>query len=89
MDSKLLDLVQSNISLFWDIDPKSLDQLSDDAILERFLMYGCMSDIRKIVEIWGMDKCAEIFNRLISKKRINLRSATVNFFKLYFEPNAS
>jgi hypothetical protein len=87
-----MDLSQfskQNRQIFWDIPDSGLPQLSENAVLERVLMYGEWVQVTSLFQILGLKRASEVFIALTTKRRVNLSPATVNFFKLYFEKHAS
>ena len=84
MNKKLLDFVQSNKPLFWDIPADRLDGLSTSSIVERILSYGDMPEINDLVRILTISETHRIFNELKAKPRNNFRPATIALFDRIF-----
>lgn len=72
--------------LVWHI--KDLDHLSEESIVENVLNYGDFPDIKKMIDILGMKKVANIFRKQIKRKRNNYDQKIKNYFKLYFDKYA-
>jgi hypothetical protein len=72
--------------LFWYI--KDTDGLSRESIVEHVLNYGDFDDFKKILEIMGMEKVAEIFRKQSKNARCNYRPEVKNYFTLYFNKYA-
>ncbi len=83
---KIQEFARQKKYIFWDID--DFQSLSVDVIVEHFLNYGDMNDIRRMFEILGTEKVAEIFFKQISRKRHNYNSKVKNYFQLYFKKYA-
>jgi hypothetical protein len=62
--------------------------LSDDAIVEAVLSNGTEKMVKQLLDVFGIEKVAETFDRQISGRRINYRPRTVNYFRKYFERHA-
>lgn len=87
---KLDELVLRNKDIFWHFDKSKLHQLSHAVIIEYFLNYSDLENIRSLFNILGVDYVAEIFYEQNQPgKRINLQPRTLNFFDLYFKRYAS
>jgi hypothetical protein len=80
--STIQDLLTKKPYLAWYINNKN--SLSDESTLEHILNYGNWEDYLEAENILGITKTKSIFNKLINKKRINLRPQTVNYFQNYF-----
>ena len=68
---------------------KDLQKVNDESAVEAVLSNGDWKDIQKLIEILGMKEVSKIFFNQISRPRNNYRAMTKNFFRLYFERNAS
>jgi hypothetical protein len=64
------------------------DGLSENSIVENILNYGNWDDYLFMENSLGLKKVNEVFNELKSKKRINLRPQTINYFSNYFNKYA-
>lgn len=89
MQENIVQFVEDRKPLFWDIPQKSLSKLSLNAVVERILSYGNMADCEEMFSIIGIKEVAKIFKEISTKKRVNLRPATINFFNLVFQKHAS
>lgn len=86
--SQKAEFVQRNASLFWWMKPEDVVDLGIDSIVETILNYGDESDVKEMIEIYGLDATAQVFYRNINKKRDNYLPLTKHFFKLYFKRHA-
>ena len=84
----LKELIEDNRNLFWSIRKEDLDKLSRESVVEIFLNYANIREIRILIEIIGIEEIAQIFYHQISNKRINYNKRTINYFKLYFKRHA-
>ncbi len=76
--------IKHNSHLFWYIKKDKLDEISDQLLVETILNYGDWNSVQKLIRILSLEKVANIFYNLISKKRNNFKPTTLNYFKLYF-----
>ncbi len=67
---------------------KNYEGLSQEAIVEAVLNYGDINDLKKLIEILGIEKTAEIFKKESNRKRSNYRPEVKNYFDLYFDKYA-
>ncbi len=59
-------------------------EISDSALVEYVLQYGKWNEVKDLITEKGRSKIRDILIKQISKKRVNYRPATLNFFKKYF-----
>lgn len=79
---KASDIIQKKPGLIW--YTKNYDGLSDEAVVEAVLNYGDMDDVRKLMQIVGIKKVADIFRENAFRQRTNYRPEIKNYFRLYF-----
>ena len=84
----LQDLINENGILFWSVSKKDLVNLSPEVVVETFLNYADINQIKKMIEIIGIQRVAEIFYNQIKNARVNYHKRTINFFILYFNRHA-
>jgi len=82
---ELLNFIKENKTLFWSADPKRLHEISLGLLVETILNYGDEKSVKKLFDLVGIDKVAEIFYEQTSRKRMNYYKQTINFFNLYFK----
>lgn len=88
-NAKTQDLITPMIKyLFWWVPEKEIASLSPEAIVESVLSNGNENTVRQLLDYYGIEKVAEIFNRQTSGRRINYRPRTVHFFRQYFHRHA-
>ncbi|MBN1331329.1 hypothetical protein JW978_00380 [Candidatus Dojkabacteria bacterium] len=87
MEKRLEQLIKKNREIFWDVPSGSLNQLSQEAIFERILEFGNIESFEELTEA-TKGNTAQIFNRLINKKRVNLSPRIINFMNTYLEYNS-
>jgi len=74
--------------LFWWVPESEMASLSNDAIVEAILNNGNETTVKQLLDDYGIDTVAEIFNRQTSGRRNNYRPRTVYFFRKYFQRHA-
>ncbi len=67
---------------------KDHGELSSESVLESVLNYGDWQDFLDIKKTLGLSKTQKLFKNIKSKKRVNLRPATLNYFDKYFNKYA-
>lgn len=87
-DAEIKEFIRENSSLFWYIKEDAKENISMDLLVETILNYGNEISVKKLFQLVGIKKAAEIFYKQISGKRINYTPRTVHFFNLYFKKNA-
>lgn len=84
---KARELIKKQPWLIW--STRNFAKLDAAAITEAILSYGDWQDFLNLKKIFGLKQLKAIFRELTNKKRVNLRSSTVNLFNLYFQHYAS
>ncbi len=84
----LQDLINENSVLFWSVSKEDLVKLSPEVVVETFLNYADINQIKKMIEIIGIQRVAEIFHNQIKNARVNYHKRTINYFTLYFNRHA-
>ncbi len=77
--------IRDHSALFWYIKDDEKEKISVELLVETILSYGNGNDIKRLFELIGIERTAQIFQKQISRKRINYRPRTIHFFKLYFD----
>lgn len=69
---------------------KNYDGLSESSIVEATLNYGDFDDVKKLIEILGVKRVAEIFREQTGPHRIrvNYYPEITHYFNLYFNAHA-
>jgi hypothetical protein len=84
MQTSLFQLVKDNRSLFWSVGEEKLQDLDEPAVVETILNLGNIRDLKKLFEILGTEKVADIFYFQLSQKRNNYYPQVSYFFDKYF-----
>ncbi len=74
--------------LFWWVKESEKENLDLNALVESVLNYGDIPCIKKLFDLAGIKKVAEIFYQDINRERVNYYPEVINFFNLYFKKNA-
>lgn len=83
----LKQLARQQKQLFWDIAESSLDQLSNEAIIERIVNYGDMKAFKSLVSNTDKDYLRNIVVSERHKRRQNYRQKALNFLEIYLKYN--
>ena len=79
---KACEYIKLRSYLMW--GTKNYDGLSPEIIVESILNYGDWNDFIFIRDLFGVGELNLIFEKLLKKRRVNLRPQTVNYFTKYF-----
>lgn len=91
---EIKQFIRENAFLFWYIRADAKENISHETLVEFILNYGDEKSVKKLFDLLGIEKVAEIFYKQTHKenpiacKRINYFPRTLHFFKLYFQRNA-
>lgn len=80
--------IKENSNLFWWIKEESKENISLNLLVESILNYGNEKSVKRLFELVGIKKVAEIFHQDTNRKRVNYHPRTINYFNLYFRKNA-
>jgi len=86
--SEIKKFIRENSSLFWYIKEDAKENISIELLVETILNYGNEKSVKRLFDLVGIKKTAEIFYKQISANRVNYQPRTVHFFNLYFKKNA-
>jgi hypothetical protein len=88
---ELKALIRKNADLFWYIADDKKEDLPLEVVVEFFLNYAQQEDVKKLFEVVGIKKVAEVFDHItsISERRTNnILPINRNFYSLYFKRHA-
>jgi hypothetical protein len=75
--------------LFWHFDKTKLENLSLDIVVEYVLNYGDENSVRELLDVFGLEKVANIFSKNTAEgRRVNYFPEVQNFFTIYFNRHA-
>ena len=92
---EIKQFIRENAGLFWYIREDAKENISHETLVEFILNYGDEKSVKKLFDLLGIEKVAEIFYKqthkenLLAKTRINYLKLVKNFFDLYFKKNAA
>ncbi|MCK4359846.1 MAG: hypothetical protein KAW92_14130 [Candidatus Cloacimonetes bacterium] len=79
--------IRENSHPFWWIKEESKENISLNLLVESILNYGNEKGVKRLFDLVGIKKVAEIFYEATNRKRVNYYPDVVNFFNLYFKRN--
>lgn len=87
---ELKAFIRENAVLFWWIKDDEKENISLPFLVEQILNYGDLKSIKKLFDLVGIKKVAEIFYEQTSPERIRINyfPRTKHYFNLYFRKNA-
>lgn len=80
--------IRENSHLFWWIKPEEKEHIDASFLVEAVLNYGNEQSVKRLFELFGVHRVAEIFFRQISRARVNYHPRTIHYFTLYFQRHA-
>lgn len=81
---EIKQFIRERNSLFWYIKPEAKEKISVEFLVEHILNYGSLDDVKRLIELLGIKKTAEIFFQRSSLQRNNYFPKVKNYFTLYF-----
>ena len=87
-NQQILDFIKENSSLFWYIQEDKKDNISIELLVETILNFGDEKSVKKLFDLIGINRTAEIFYDQTQRKRVNYNNRTIHFFNLYFQRHA-
>jgi len=80
--------IRKHSSLFWYIPEDKKEDISEEVLVEFILNYGNLDDIKKLIEILGIQEIARTFFAAKGRRKFNYFPEIYNFFYLYFKKYA-
>ena len=87
-NQEIIDFIKENSALFWYTPEEDKEHISIEFLVETILNYGDEKSVKKLFDLVGIKKVAEIFYKQTSGKRTNYFPQTEHYFKLYFKRHA-
>lgn len=72
-------------TLFWWIQQDEIENVDIKFMVEQILNYGDDQDVKRLFELVGIEKVADIFYQQTNRERVNYKKQVVNYFNLYFK----
>ena len=85
---EIKQFIREHSDLFWYTPDESKEDISNELLVETILNYGNMDDIRRLINIMGMEYVSGIFFGLEGRKKLNYYPEIHNFFSLLFSKYA-
>ncbi|MGE0089963.1 MAG: hypothetical protein AB7S50_10885 [Bacteroidales bacterium] len=88
---EIKEFIRENSALFWYIPETKKEDISSEVLVETILNYGDMNAVKKLFNLFGIKKVAEIFFNSINiseRRKGNFHELTINYFTLFFKQYA-
>ncbi|MBI4648969.1 MAG: hypothetical protein HY738_20860 [Bacteroidia bacterium] len=85
---ELKQFIRDHSYFWWWVPESAKENVNLNSVVEATLNYGTLEDIKKLFEIAGIKKVAEIFYQDTNRERINYFPMIKNYFELYFKKYA-
>lgn len=86
--SEIREFIRENGKLFWYVPEQEKENISLESVVETILNYGNERSVKKLFNLVGINKVADIFYKQVSGKRVNYFPQVINYFNLYFQRHA-
>ena len=80
--------IKEHSSLFWYTPEKGKENISPELLVEQVLNYGNMDDVRKLLDIMGVQQAANVFFNMQGRKKGNFYPEIYHYFTLFFQKYA-
>ena len=85
---EIKQFIRENSYLLWWVKEESKENISLNVLIETILNFGNEKSVKKLFDLLGIKKVAEIFYHYTNRRRVNYHPRTINYFNLYFKKNA-
>jgi hypothetical protein len=88
---EIQEFIKEQSHLFWYIPEKEKANISHEVLVEFIFNYGDIDAVKKLINLLGLKKTAEIFFQTISlseRRKGNFHELTLNFFSIFFSKYA-
>jgi hypothetical protein len=89
MRSPVKKYIDDHQHLFWYSPAPKSETVSDELLVETFLNYGTLDEVRDLFKVMELKKVASVFERMTGRKKMNYFPEIHNYFSLYFKKYAS
>ena len=79
---EIKQFIKEHSSLFWYSPEDKKEEISNEFLVETIFNYGDLNDVRKLINIMGMDKLYEVFSGMHGRKKLNYYPEIYNFFSM-------
>ncbi|HBS84989.1 MAG: hypothetical protein A2W91_07120 [Bacteroidetes bacterium GWF2_38_335] len=84
--------IRENAHLFWYTPEDKKEDISEELLVETILNYGDINALKKMLDLLGTKKTANIFFQSINqseRRKNNYQELTINYFTIFFKRYAS
>ena len=84
--------IRENAHLFWYTPEDKKEDISEELLIETILNYGDINALKKMLDLLGTKKTANIFFQSINqseRRKNNYQELTINYFTIFFKRYAS
>jgi len=84
--------IRENAHLFWYTPEDKKEDISEELLVETILNYGDINAVKKMLDLLGTKKTANIFFQSINqseRRKNNYQELTINYFTIFFKRYAS
>jgi hypothetical protein len=85
---EIKQFIKENSTLFWYIPENKKEDISPEVLVETILNYGDMNAVKKLFNLFGIKRVAEIFFisiNLSERRKGNFHELTINYFTHFFK----
>ena len=84
-NKEITAFIKKKKNLFWWIKEEDKTRISKKLLIEAVLNYGNEKDVKRLFELIGLKKVAEIFFKQLKHIRNNYHPRTIHYFTLYLK----
>lgn len=78
-------IISEYAHLFWHTPENKKKDISPEFLVETILNYGNLKDIKKLINIMGLERISSVFFSVQDRKKLNYFPEIYNFFSLVFK----
>jgi hypothetical protein len=82
---EIKQFIREHSNLFWYTPEDEKEEISNELLVETILNYGNLDDIRKLINIIGMEQLSTLFFSMQDRKKLNYYPEIHHFFSLLFK----
>ena len=82
---EIKQFIREHRNLFWYTPGNKKEEISDEFLVETILNYGNLDDIRRLIDIMGIEQLSAIFFSMQGRKKLNYYPEIHHFFSLFFK----
>jgi hypothetical protein len=82
---EIKQFIREHSNLFWYTPEDKKEEISNEFLVETILNYGNLDDIRKLINIIGMEQLSTLFFSMQDRKKLNYYPEIHHFFSLLFK----